>query len=244
MKKRLILLMLASVMIFSTSSVMARSSFGWDVRAMGMGGAFVAVADDINAIDINPAGLAFLRGSQAEVSFSNADYSGVSENMLGLEYATQLDNGALGVSLSRYKYEMDPYYSSTSTNYCVAYGTKIQDNLAVGAHLSKTKSDSSTNFGVSALYKDGPQLSYGLLIDSDLTVGAAYRPDRQTVVALDLGNGTSIGVERHLDKSWIVRAGSDEGEFTFGVGYKIRKDLRLDYAHEAEQNAIALVTAF
>jgi hypothetical protein len=137
---------------------------------------------------------------------------------------------------------MDPNYSSTSTNYCLAYGTKLQNNLAVGAHLSKT--DSSTDFGISALYKDSPRLSYGIVIDSDLTLGAAYRPDRQTIIALDLGNGTSIGFERRLDKSWSIRTGSDEGEFTFGVGYKINKDLRVDYAHEADQNAVALVTAF
>jgi hypothetical protein len=103
MKKSVGLLIIVSAMIFSTSPVMARSGFGWDVRAMGMGGAFIAVADDINAVDINPAGLAFLKGSQAEISHRSSNSYGISNSMTGLEYATALDNGALGGFLNKRK---------------------------------------------------------------------------------------------------------------------------------------------
>jgi len=55
-------------------------NLGWGSRPEGMGGAFVAVADDVNSITYNPAGTALMGGS--EISFSYAKpYSGLSSNV-------------------------------------------------------------------------------------------------------------------------------------------------------------------
>jgi hypothetical protein len=48
-------------------------SFYSSARPMGMGGAFTAVADDINAVFYNPAGLAFKRKQGAEISYGVID---------------------------------------------------------------------------------------------------------------------------------------------------------------------------
>ena len=44
---------------------------GMGARALGMGGAFVAVADDANAIYYNPAGLAYMEGRNITSLYSS-----------------------------------------------------------------------------------------------------------------------------------------------------------------------------
>jgi long-subunit fatty acid transport protein len=50
------------------SAVSAQSSFEPGARAAGMGGAFVALADDTSALFYNPAGLVHLKGVRAKVN--------------------------------------------------------------------------------------------------------------------------------------------------------------------------------
>jgi hypothetical protein len=59
-------------------------SVGMGARALGMGGAFVGVADDGNAIYYNPAGLAFVEGNNITSLYSNAFGAG---NYMGVGYA-------------------------------------------------------------------------------------------------------------------------------------------------------------
>ena len=59
-------------------------NLGMGARALGMGGAFVAVADDGSAIYYNPAGLAFVEDNNFTALFSNAFGAG---GYLGLGYA-------------------------------------------------------------------------------------------------------------------------------------------------------------
>lgn len=239
MKKRLLVLSVMFTAVIGVSTASASMGMGFDIRSMGMGGAFVAVADDINAVDINPAGLAFVKDRQVEYVHLSKNASDIRHSINGLEYVSPIGNGTLGVSLTRQSYDE----GSSSSVYGLAYGTKLNGNLAVGVHLYKD--DSSTNLAVSALYKDNSKMSYGLVVgDSNTTPGVAYRPDDKTVVALDFGDNTNIGVERQLGKKWAVRVGSDAGEVAYGVGYKIQSDLRIDYAHESGLNGVAVVKTF
>ena len=71
MKKITIFVILVLVMAFATTNVFAVSEaavlfllISPNARANGMGGAFVAVSDDVSAIYWNPAGLAFQEGRQ------------------------------------------------------------------------------------------------------------------------------------------------------------------------------------
>ncbi|MCX5785385.1 MAG: hypothetical protein NTX59_06825 [Elusimicrobia bacterium] len=77
----------------------AFEDMGLGARAAGMGDAFTAVADDINAIYYNPAGLADIGRPKAMASHSIL-YSGLSDgSSLGLSnaaFAMPLDNGRLG----------------------------------------------------------------------------------------------------------------------------------------------------
>lgn len=83
--KRIIIIMIASVLIGSGISNAAFKDSGWGARPSGMGGAFTSVADDVNAILYNPAGIGQL--SVPESSFMYAQlYTGLSGVKLGMNY--------------------------------------------------------------------------------------------------------------------------------------------------------------
>jgi hypothetical protein len=63
MRKFVIIL---SAILLITSASLAQENMG--ARPIGMGGAFTGLADDVNAIFVNPAGIGYLRGEMASVS--------------------------------------------------------------------------------------------------------------------------------------------------------------------------------
>ena len=70
---------------------------GSGARAAGLGGAFTAVSDDINALSYNPAGLANLKRS--ELGFTRAELvEGVSYNFLG--YSRPAAKGTIGLGVN------------------------------------------------------------------------------------------------------------------------------------------------
>jgi hypothetical protein len=71
---------------------------GVSARSMGMGGAFVAVSDDISAVYYNPAGLTSLLGK--EVMFSYVDMpAGVQYGFIGLGTPLESVGGVVGVGI-------------------------------------------------------------------------------------------------------------------------------------------------
>ncbi len=78
---------------------------GMGARALGMGGAFVAIADDANAIYYNPAGLTYVEGHNVTSLYSSLLGAG---NYLGAGYA-QTNLGVGVVSLMSTVTERDEY---------------------------------------------------------------------------------------------------------------------------------------
>ncbi|MFH1282923.1 MAG: type IX secretion system membrane protein PorP/SprF [bacterium] len=78
---------------------------GWGARPAGMGGAFTAVADDVNSILYNPAGIGQLERPEGSFMYSRL-YTGLSAVKLGLNYfayAHPMDNGgAWGISWANF----------------------------------------------------------------------------------------------------------------------------------------------
>jgi hypothetical protein len=60
------LVILLSAILLITSASLAQENMG--ARPIGMGGAFTGVADDVNAIFVNPAGIGYIRSEMASVS--------------------------------------------------------------------------------------------------------------------------------------------------------------------------------
>lgn len=120
---------------------------GASARAVGMGGAFCAIADDVDAINWNPAGLAQISGIQATV-LHNEWLEGIRYEYLG--YVQNLKRiGTLGVGISYLSYGNIPKYGIDNGNptggedtftagdaaLTLAYGRKLGEKLGLGCNL-------------------------------------------------------------------------------------------------------------
>ena len=117
MRKMIIL----AVLLFSSQVFGAFNIINPVPRAMGMGNAFVAVADDVSAVFYNPAGLAGLKSWETTFSYSKL-YVGIS-NLDESFIAAGMPLGGLGsVGVSWYKYYTGLY---TEDVFSFAYAYKI-----------------------------------------------------------------------------------------------------------------------
>lgn len=99
-------------------------------RQMGMGGAFVGLADDAIAAYYNPAGLRFLTGS--EVHFNNATWpAGLSYQYLAYGFRHSFLPGSFGLSWT--VLQMSPYLEKTEYfNPESGFGVGIHDYVDAG----------------------------------------------------------------------------------------------------------------
>lgn len=267
--KKTLLATLALTVALSASTAFAQSTY-WtpiNVRAMGMGSAFCGVADDVNAVTTNPAGLGFLTRPEATVSYyrQTRDYNYGTEtethqdDVFGFAYETQVGPGSAGFAFSNDSYSnhvVDPgfwdYTDTWSTRrFTAAYGQKLSDHISLGFAIENTSygdpnEDASTGFSLGALYQLSPKLTAGWVLgtsDSYDCMGVSYKADDKNMVAFDFDG--KIGIEHKLTNQLSVRAGVDSGNFCFGAGYKMSDDLRADYAHVSPGlNAVSLTKAF
>ena len=105
-------------------------------------GLSVSTSDNLDALNLNPAGLGFNRGNQKAFILK------------GLEE----DNYYIGLT-SRYNsgFSYEIYYDNSSYNYSIGYGSEISNNLYSGFKLNKKRDYS---FGI--LYRPLDFLSLGL----------------------------------------------------------------------------------
>jgi hypothetical protein len=158
---------------------------GMGTRPLGMGGAFVAIADDANAVQENPAGMAFFEKGARYAVFTHSNLYGISELSRDDLAFAQADMGysAFGLSWNRFSANLD---QATWNEDAFTYG---------GARLaSKGDSDSWPKMAV------GWQLKY-LRVDSSLSDdGSGNSVDGATAS----GYGFSLGLLAKLRPSLSV----------------------------------------
>ena len=77
---------------------------GTGARPLGMGGAFVAIADDANATYVNPAGMAYFRPDQRAATFTHTnlfEIPGLNREFVAYGQGNGSSFGALGLSWNR-----------------------------------------------------------------------------------------------------------------------------------------------
>jgi hypothetical protein len=146
-------------------------------RPMGMGGAFVAVADDVTALHWNPAGLANLKGVQV-FGMRTSVYSvdGLSEDSAMASYGT----GRRGVGVGWLRTgAMDLYHEDTIV---AGYGTATPiEHLAAGFAVKRLSIDApGYDYYNDPAFRSGGDDAYtadlGLLYShAPWTLGATYR---------------------------------------------------------------------
>ncbi len=168
---------------------------GAGARAVGMGESFTAVADDLSALQYNPAGLGPIAGSQlflgSEISLSSTLYetagmvlpirTGALAFGLGYVKYPSLDLGALGSAIP---YDVDAR---------AGYGFPIAENLYLGMSSEWIRQQVASSIYTSLFWsfgflsKPSESLSFGLALQNAgigtqgydslaaLSAGAAYR---------------------------------------------------------------------
>jgi len=237
MKKKIISTILATALATSVGAPTAFACYG--VRAMGMGGAFIAVADDVQSVYWNPAGLSNVK--ERQFGWQKATNNRESINYIDVfEFTMPLENGKSGIGLHYTNNREAAVYGTDSNNYAMnyksswwtlSYGEKINDKFAVGVNIRQEKesADGTVEGGITTLgkssnttyatdlglfYKESDKLSYGLLIQDSSGRGkeANWRP----AVAYRPDNKTIVA----FDVYNATEAYHSKREYSIGIEHK------------------------
>ncbi|MFH1784755.1 MAG: type IX secretion system membrane protein PorP/SprF [bacterium] len=155
MKKGLIL-GLAVMMLtgYTTLSYGAFKDSGWGTRPAGMGGAFVAIADDANSPMWNPAGISQIDWHEGSFMYAKL-YTGLDNVDMGLNYlsyAQPVSNiGHFGINWANFT-TASLYKEDTIA---ITYARKISDIVAAGINIKYL----SNQYTLDSYAKDDPVFS-------------------------------------------------------------------------------------
>lgn len=245
-----------TILLIFTPLVLAQA------RPMGMGGAFVALADDSNAIFRNPAGIGYLKNDMAEVSTRFQPDNGENATLGAVEKTTF---GNIGIGYSSTSnvigkltgpsvvYDQgDTPIKSLDQMLVVSYAKELNQfmlgsNLKLGSSRvlqanGLTYGGSGVDLDLAAIFKPGNGLSYALALKSLLGRGFGSPTGLSAGVAGKLGEKITWSLEN--DKAgceWkplsalAFRLGRDGVANAAGVG--INNDgFSLDYAYTVKDS--------
>ncbi len=178
-------IMVLIALLFAGKEVMAQEkgqggtesnlSMGYGARALGMGQAFTAMADDPTAVFWNPAGLEYVY--QQSVSFFHSTlFEGTMYDFLGYAYPT-LNLGTFGMGIGRIGIGQIPQrdafnnylgtFSWDEVQGYFSYAKKIFWDLTPGITVKVVRKAWNN------LYSEGSKIDYGVGMD----LGFMYRPE-------------------------------------------------------------------
>jgi hypothetical protein len=154
------------LLLWAGGAMAAFEYAGVSARPMAMGGAFVGLADDVNALYYNPAGLAFIK--EREETFMHAGKLGV----LSRDYiALAVPTAGFYVFRDQAVLESEEGEASMSESiYSASYGIKLLPLVSLGASgkimvmKSPLGSDVGLGIDVGALLKPVEMISVGVLV--------------------------------------------------------------------------------
>ena len=220
------------------------------VRAISLGNTFASIADDVNTIYWNPAGLAQLRSS--EINWMNANwleginYSSFTYNIplvdghsLGFG-ATFVYFGSIQETTAASPQGTGNFISSQASNVIFGYGWKASEDLSIGTNIkfASENIDSSIQsaniFDLGLIYEGLWESRIALVLENNELGG-----DK----ASNLPRTTTIGISKKYDNLLIgIDLGypNDSSNTTnIGIEYAFNSylDLRCGYSSRNENNA-------
>jgi tetratricopeptide (TPR) repeat protein len=222
---------------------------GFGARAMALGNAFTAMADDPTAVYWNPAGLEFI-DQQSLTLFHSALWAGTNYDFLGYVFPT-LNLGTFGLGLGRIGVddiqEIDPErvklnkFSLQEFHIFFSYAKKMPLNITPGVSLRIVR----RTWGI--LQQMGNLADNGIGLD----LGVMYRPDwlgspwlqdwsigfnLQNLLPPQLKEGTGGDVFPKTFKLGFYKklrlVGGEATNILFDFDYSEKRDLRLHFGTE------------
>jgi hypothetical protein len=224
MRKIYFLLLFAVFCSLFTGANAAFQDIGAGARPIGMGGAFVGIADDANAPLYNPAGIGYITRTQATFMYV-ALMLGLKEDNLGYGFLSWVnplsEKNVIGVSLTDFNSAL---YSEYSLGF--SYSRKFSQNLSLGGNIKSLNKIYSVNgyTEINPMFT-GKQLTGGLGFDA----GLLYKVSDKYTAGIAAENFNQPDI--HLATEDIVPM-----NLKAGIGIKLgsKKTLALDYT--ASQN--------
>lgn len=194
---------------------------GVGARPLGMGGAYVAAADDGNAVLWNAAGLAQLSRQEITVMFA-ALYAGLGARLYNEEtdqlgyhfvsYVHPSEWGSFALSWSTFQ---SRFYNEGT--FCLSYGKRLKDYLYTGLNLKRpgwsieeneyTRLDRDISdhgasrkgftFDLSTLYKATDKLSIGLSAENLLPTDVGLNTEEN--IPINLRGGVAYRTDNPMD---------------------------------------------
>ena len=211
-------------------------------RPLGMGNAFVAVADDINTLYLNPAGLTNLKTWQILFTYSKLYWgvSDLSENFI-VGGVSLKEYGSLGVGW--YNFNEPSYYKESIISIGLAYPINgLLPSLSVGINVKLLNrsyisnvwtsenpyfkdglSKSGISFGTSVYAGIIKELSFGLFIDDINTPNMALSGEEKVPMVIRSGFRYSFDKNNfatveflHRDNQYKIHFGGESSQYKTG----------------------------
>jgi len=177
-------------------------------RPLGMAGAFLAIADDGNAISWNPAGLPYVKHQEINSMYSNLYGIGLKDNYLC--YVLPItDNQAVGIDWYHSGFD-DEELGFVENQIRLSYGYNIIRKLSLGTNVKYLKKDMDLD-GISEDSFKGFGLDLGVL----------FSPIKNLKVGIMAHDATNTWVKHDTGKKEKVLSNN----IRFGVSYKPIRNL-------------------
>jgi hypothetical protein len=205
---------------------------GVGARALGMGGAFTAVADDATAAYWNPSGL--VKIENIEATFMYAANMAFDRQLNYFAYTQWLGMGGIGVSwLNAGMDETGKYLGNENTGenaIMLSYGTEV-GSLMIGAtakvlHQDVMSVESQTGFGVDlgGMFAVTDNVTAGMMVRD---IGSQYGEDD---IPINWRFGTAV---RALDDGLVVALDldkvQDDNDFVIHLGAEYGMEVHPEY---------------
>jgi len=211
-------------------------------RALGLAGAFSAVADDATAAEANPAGLTILSESEVSIHIRNSDYSipfvdpealdSVSGDSFGGQLLKTFEDSSTDVSFASFVKPFDNW----------VFSAFYQNTLSINASTAETSFDTFfvdefinenalsadvESFGLSGAFRINDKLSLGITIkNADLDLRSFEQEqvldflDIENIFATESGLGTPEQFAAVIDERSIASTSLDgnDSDITFNIG--------------------------